>query len=525
MAVTFNLSLIGNNIHITPKLPDVISECLKNILSYTPKGAENAPSHIANKWIYRKGEKPKYNPAAHWDGTKSLFHKGHGKSNYFPVGLLPKALAYLKTLEVHTQMRFILEPFKLSQPNNKTLEGKRVTLRGKKIKIHLREYQPTQVDELVNAPFGRGMIESPTASGKSVTISELIYRFPKETILVTVPSLSLLRQTSKTIEGLIGEPVGTFGDSIFNPKRVTVSTIQSLFSRRNKPEIIEWLSKTQMWIVDEAHMAASEQFQVVSDLLISTSRRYGVSATLRREAGDEMLFYGLIGPCVHKVSAEELIKKGYLANPIIEMHICEHNYQHDPRVTGSKKPQFPLVEHACLTEATYRQELILKQVARVTELGELPCIIMVADNLELGSILHDQIARMGRTAYLSGVDSSKIRDEVIEQVDSGDIPYLICSRIFDEGIDIPRIKSVILAGGGASGNKAAQRIGRGLRIDPVTGKTYCRIIDIDDRERFFLTAHSGIRKTWYELLFPGHVTTWQNGKPAYTFGGPLQNGS
>lgn len=511
---TYKLEVDGNEVRIFPRLPELTYEGLKSVLSYEPKGAEFSESHKSKEWI-TVGGKRQFNPKARWDGKISLLKKNRGnKPHTFPTGVLPQALHYLRNVESKTDLRFEVEYLRQPiEPVDQTLEGKKAKLKGKRVTVKLRYYQPDHVSELVNAPMGRGMVESPTASGKSVTISELIYKFPTANILVTVPSLGLLNQTAAVIEGLIGEKVGVFGDGKFEPRRVTVSTIQSLYARRKKQEIIDWLQTIDIWIIDEAHMAAANTFQEVSELLPNTSRRYGVSATIRREDGSEMLFFGLIGPVVARTTAAELVEAGYLAKPTIECHIVEHKYNHNPAETGKKKPAFNSVEAACITESEDHIAKVVEQVRRCKEEGRLPCIIMVNDNLKLGDTLHDRIATLGPTAWLSGEDKLDVRDDVIDQVSKGKVPFLICSTIFDEGIDIPRIRSVILAAGGTSGNKAAQRVGRGLRIDPDTGKTDCLIVDIYSREKYFLSHHGDIRKTWYEVLFPGCVTVVQDGKP------------
>ena len=55
---------------------------------------------------------------------------------------------------------------------------------------------------------------------------------------------------------------------------------------------------------------------------------------------------------------------------------------------------------------------------------------------------------------------------------------LVASTIFDEGVDIPEIDALILAGGGQSYIKNIQRVGRALR--PKMHKDYVVIYDFLD---------------------------------------------
>jgi len=55
------------------------------------------------------------------------------------------------------------------------------------------------------------------------------------------------------------------------------------------------------------------------------------------------------------------------------------------------------------------------------------------------------------------------RYEIIEQFNKGLVKILVATPIFDEGIDIPNIKSLVLLTQGKSKVKYLQRIGRSLR--------------------------------------------------------------
>jgi superfamily II DNA or RNA helicase len=64
----------------------------------------------------------------------------------------------------------------------------------------------------------------------------------------------------------------------------------------------------------------------------------------------------------------------------------------------------------------------------------------------------------------------------------------VASDVFNEGVDIPALRTVVLAAGGKSTVKVLQQIGRALRKSD--GKTVASIIDIDDRGNKWLRQHS-----------------------------------
>jgi len=77
----------------------------------------------------------------------------------------------------------------------------------------------------------------------------------------------------------------------------------------------------------------------------------------------------------------------------------------------------------------------------------------------------------------------------------GDLDVLVASKIFDQGIDIPQLDALILAGSGKSSARALQRIGRVIRNYP--GKEKAIVVDFYDNCKF-LREHSKARLKVYK---------------------------
>jgi len=496
----------GHVAEVVPKLPDIIADALSNKLCYEPKGAEFSPNHASRKWTMVNGKRV-FNRRATWDGKIRLFKKGK-TNNSFPSGLLVEALTTLSPLKLN--MNVVMTP--LTTPSANTLDGKQVTLKGKTFNIQLRDYQKEVVQALLEAPFGRAMAESPTGSGKSVIIGELCTKFPDLHTLITVPSKSLMYQTSADLEAMLGEPVGRYGDGIFELHRVTVAIIDSLREGADAPRATNWLESIKLWIVDESHMSAAESYQHVSKFLPSTEYRFGVSATLYREDGAELVFHGLLGPLAIKIDPMRLINNGHLAKPNIEMHIIEHEKVIN---NGRTKPKYDALYKEQVVNNPDRNDLIFAQAERCMRDNLTPCLILIRD-IKHGEILQDMLSHLGPTAYLHGEDSQATRERVLEQFQAGEVPFLVASTIFDVGVDIPEVRSVILAGAGKSAARAIQRVGRGLRRTAT--KNDVLVIDFEDREPHFLLHHSNERVWWYREYYPGCITRVRNGIPLRDLG-------
>ncbi|HUW43948.1 MAG TPA: helicase-related protein, partial [Bacillota bacterium] len=71
--------------------------------------------------------------------------------------------------------------------------------------------------------------------------------------------------------------------------------------------------------------------------------------------------------------------------------------------------------------------------------------------------------RIPNSVFIYGGSSKKKREQALEDIQSGKLKILIGSTIADEGLDIPALSALILAGGGKSPTRAKQRVGRVIR--------------------------------------------------------------
>lgn len=422
-----------------------------------------------------------------WDGFVKLFNK---TTKEFPTGLISKLLE--------------IDPKAIVKPE-KPLKTFSMT---QKLSC-LYEYQIRAVEALINSPYSHSMAELATASGKSVLTAELCLRAENMKVLVTVPTLDLLHQTKDALVHWTGEEVGIYGDKSKEiDKRITVATIQSLasgvkYDNKSKravypdklKERAEWLRTIDYLIVDECHGAAAESYQILSSLLSNTYIRHGLTATLRREDGNELILHGVLGPCVTKVTPAELISKGFLALPRVELHYLSHgNY-------NSSLGFAELYKEAVVNNSN-RTSYIAEQAKRCLAEARGPVLILF-DLLEHGDNLYAAVKDLGRSALVSGSTETKDRKSLVQQVENGEIDIVVASIIWVTGVNIRRLKTLIVAGSGKSGTMTVQRAGRVLRTHP--DKEEALIIDICDEERLYLRDQYIARRFFYNEKYPGYV--------------------
>jgi superfamily II DNA or RNA helicase len=94
------------------------------------------------------------------------------------------------------------------------------------------------------------------------------------------------------------------------------------------------------------------------------------------------------------------------------------------------------------------------------------------------------------TEFVFGLHSVSSREQLVRELVDGDLEVLICSVVFQDGIDVPSLRSVVVGTGKKSAVAALQRIGRGMRVDQETGKREFEVWDIWDVGHRWLSDHS-----------------------------------
>jgi len=88
-----------------------------------------------------------------------------------------------------------------------------------------------------------------------------------------------------------------------------------------------------------------------------------------------------------------------------------------------------------------------------------------------------------------------VRKKYLQQIRDRELDVIIGTSLADEGLDLPALDALILAGAGKSQTRMIQRIGRVLRTFP--GKTEAIVVDFRDPFRY-MTKHYKIRRKMCE---------------------------
>jgi superfamily II DNA or RNA helicase len=217
----------------------------------------------------------------------------------------------------------------------------------------------------------------------------------------------------------------------------------------------------------------------------------GLSATpLAR--GDKKSVYAVaaLGPVIYRVKNDVLQAAGLLAVPTIRFKTVHQRpiTRFDP-LSGKDLPEedwHKVYSIGIVGSATRNQAIV-----EATKVAEKPCLVFVKE-IEHGKALTKLLIAAGlQTDFIWGTHGQGSRKNAIKSLLRGATDVLVCSSIFQEGVDIPELRSVVIASGGKSVISALQKIGRGMR--PTKGKTTFEVYDFLDKGHPWLERQSRAR--------------------------------
>jgi len=409
------------------------------------------------------------------------------RSNVVLTGFIPIIKDLLNDLQIETEI--------IDKRNKPEVNLQDIELND----IKLRDYQIETIKKAIE--HERGILDMSVGAGKTEVACGIIKALNLPTLFI-VHTRPLLMQTKKRLESRLGEEIGLYGAGIKQLNKITVASIQSLYSNLNTEEVQFLLKNCSLIIVDEAHHISTNTYKKVleqSDAYF----RYGLSGTpLDREDDGSLYVIGILGNKVIEVGSKELVEQGYLSQPIVrlveffsklENEEGEELWSFDPEIRGAS---WNKLYELGITHNKKRNKLICECTKRLLLENKKRIMIIVKEvehGKELQKVMEEELRhRVPLVWSKSNGQKDKLELSKFEQ---GILNVIIASPIFDEGVDIPAIDAIIIAGGGKSYIKSVQRVGRGMR--KYEGKENLIVVDFIDKSLPVLIRHSGSRIKTY----------------------------
>lgn len=317
-----------------------------------------------------------------------------------------------------------------------------------------------------------GLILSPTSSGKSLIMYVLqklqaAYVGKPQKVLILVPKKSLVLQLQKDFISYGGDPEDTQiimgGMSRKVEKDVVISTWQSA-TKMDK----EWLNQFDMVFGDEAHNYDSKVLSKALDEMKDVWWRFGFTGTTDGTKTHVMKLQAAFGPVVQFITTKEMIDAGLA--PKVTVHIVIFQY---PESVLKRAKKFQYLDEVDFIQSHEERNRFIVRLADMKERNSLVLFDKVEFFGEPLYQLAQERAKNKRPRFIHGGIDVKVRERMRDEVEAtNDNMILATYGVFQEGVNIKNLSTLILASSTKSMIRLLQSIGRLLRlhdeIDSVT---------------------------------------------------------
>ena len=406
-----------------------------------------------------------------WDGKIRLFSDKTGK---IYVGLLDYIKEFCDRNEIGYDIDDDVDDTKNVDKNNVEDFIKSLKPKSKGKDLTLRDYQSEAIWYGISK--NRGMLISPTASGKSLIIYALIRYYNlllrDKKILILVPTTSLVEQMySDFIDyGWDDKYLHRIyqGHEKDTDKPVIISTWQSLYKLDKK-----YFENFGCVVGDEAHLFKSKSLTTIMTKLINCKYRFGMTGTLDGTQTHRLVLEGLFGKVKKVTTTKELIDKDTLASLKIKCIVLKHKEEDCKAVKDLKYSE----EIQYIVSHKTRNDFISRLCDNLS--GNTLCLYQLVE--KHGLVLYNLMKDFNRKVFFihGGVDTED-REKIRAITEKETNAIIIASYgTFSTGINIRNLHNVVFASPSKSRIRVLQSIGRWLRKSD-KGDIYTTLLDIAD---------------------------------------------
>ena len=403
-----------------------------------------------------------------WDGKIRLYSYATGQMY---VGLYP----YLKDWCSKKNVQ-ITENNEIVTNNSVTAAECQALLDTYDMSITPRDYQFDAFQYALQ--YDRGLILSPTASGKSLISYMLVRHYLNminNNILIIVPTTSLVEQLYKDfkdygydVENNVSRKY--HGYDIDENKRIIISTWQSLYKLPKS-----FFAQFGAVIGDEAHLFKAVSLTKIMTKLVDCKYRIGMTGTLDDSKTHKLVLQGLFGHVNKVTSTKQLIDKKQLAD--LKVYCLILNYTDEDKKTNSGVKYHEELEWLVLNE---QRNKYLRNLAAGLQ-GNTLCLFQLVEKhgKQLYELIKNKVGEDRKVFFVYGGVDAQQREKIREITEKSDNAIIVASYgTFSTGINIRNLHNIIFSSPSKSRIRNLQSIGRGLRLGD--NKAQATLYDIAD---------------------------------------------
>ena len=315
----------------------------------------------------------------------------------------------------------------------------------------------------------RGLLVSPTASGKSMIIYLMMRYFlmnNDDKCLIIVPTTSLVKQMftdfckyseydERWFPSEDCHEIMAGLDKGHKTKRVYISTWQSIYKMQKG-----YFEQFGMVVGDEAHNFKAKSLTSILTKCTEARYRFGLTGTLDGTQTHKLVLEGLFGPHKHITTSKTLMDRGDLAQLNINILLLKYKDEYCKEVSKMKYQD----EVDWLVTSSRRNKFI-KNLAIDQKGNTLILFQFVEKHGEpLFRLINDSVENGRKVFFVSGKTSADAREEIRGITETEKDAILVCSYgTFSTGVNIVNLHNIIFASPSKSQIRVLQSVGRGLR--------------------------------------------------------------
>lgn len=338
----------------------------------------------------------------------------------------------------------------------------------------LRDKQKPVVD-IFKKSKGGGVLSVPCGFGKTCCAIYLACWLKRKTLVVVHKNFLLsqwierIRQFAPTAR--IGRIQGKVID--VENKDIVIGMLQSLSMKEYEPKVFKQFGFT---VVDECHHISAEVFSRALPML-GSRWNLGLSATPDRTDGLSKVFYWHLGPLLYptkddiivrpekgdqEISSQCIVKK-------IEYTHTDPSYSQEPETAQGKPNTARMITQVC---EWHRRNILIMQILKLC-IDKKRVILLLSDRRSMLNNLEIMIQRKFPTTSV-GQYVGGMKQRLLDESAKCDI-ILSTYAMSSEGMDIPRINTVVLA---SPKSNVEQSVGRAQRKLHAEGVWLFDIVDM-----------------------------------------------
>ena len=327
----------------------------------------------------------------------------------------------------------------------------------------------------------RNLVVAATGTGKTLISAFDFARFvkqkPNATFLFVAHREEILKQARAAYRGVLRD--GSFGElwvgshtpAHYRQLFVSIQTLNNQLEHLNlTPDFYDYI------VIDEVHHIKANSYRAVLDYF-QPSLLLGLTATPERHDGGDILadFGGVIAA---EIRLPEAINRRHLS-PFQYFGIDDDT---DLRNIAWNRGRYDIGQLTNLyTHNQARFDKILQSLQEiVTDISQMKALAFCVSR-EHAQYMTRQLLLKGIKADLLTSDNSDERQQKQQAIRSGQINVLCVVDIFNEGVDIPEVDTLLFLRPTESLTIFLQQLGRGLRL--AEGKECCTVLDFVGNSR------------------------------------------